>query len=232
MQRYLSGRSVAESRLGLLFNGMFKVPMQFLILFIGVMVFVFYLFTPPPLFFNEPELERVRRPAPHAAELAALEAQYDAGASTSKRARSSATLPALEPGERDAAARGGAAARLQTQRRRVRDGGARRWCSARRPGAETQGHRLRLPRASCCATLPSGLVGLLIAVILCAAMSSTASELTALGSTTTVDFYQRMLRAATATTRHDAAARRKLFTVLWGAASRSASRPSPRCSTT
>ena len=62
MQRYLSGRSVTESRLGLLFNGMFKVPMQFVILFIGVMVFVFYLFTQPPLFFNRAELERVRQP--------------------------------------------------------------------------------------------------------------------------------------------------------------------------
>ena len=59
MQRYLSGRSLTESRLGLLFNGLLKVPMQFLILFVGVMVFVFYQFNPPPLFFNEPALARV-----------------------------------------------------------------------------------------------------------------------------------------------------------------------------
>ena len=66
VQRYLSGRSVTESRLGLLFNGLFKVPMQFLILFVGVMVFVFYQFNPPPLFFNEPALRRVAATAARA----------------------------------------------------------------------------------------------------------------------------------------------------------------------
>lgn len=76
VQRYLSGRSVTESRLGLLFNGLFKVPMQFVILFIGVMVFVFYLFVRPPIFFNAPALDRVAA-GPHAAELAVLEHRFD-----------------------------------------------------------------------------------------------------------------------------------------------------------
>ena len=60
VQRYLAGKSIAESRMGLLMNGMVKVPMQFFILFIGAMVFVFYQFTPPPLFFNPVETNNIK----------------------------------------------------------------------------------------------------------------------------------------------------------------------------
>src|SRR5678816_2850934 len=77
VQRYLSGRSVTESRLGLLFNGLVKVPMQFLILFVGVMVFVFYQFNSPPLSFNEPALQRVATSA-DAPRLRVLEAAHRA----------------------------------------------------------------------------------------------------------------------------------------------------------
>ncbi|HMG53820.1 MAG TPA: hypothetical protein VK601_10060, partial [Kofleriaceae bacterium] len=84
VQRYLSGRSVAESRLGLLFNGMFKVPMQFVILFIGVMVFVFYVFVRPPLHFDAPTLARARAARP--AEVQALEARFDAAFAGERRA--------------------------------------------------------------------------------------------------------------------------------------------------
>src|SRR4029077_9952988 len=94
VQRYLSGRSVAESRLGLLFNGLFKVPMQFVILLIGVLVFVFYLFTPPPIFFNTPALERAQR-SEHGAPLRALQGRYDAAFET-QRAAASAYVGALE----------------------------------------------------------------------------------------------------------------------------------------
>ena len=75
VQRYLSGRSLTESRLGLIFNGLFKIPMQFCILLIGVLVFVFYLFTPPPIFFNTPALARVEGTA-HAGELRQLQARW------------------------------------------------------------------------------------------------------------------------------------------------------------
>ena len=75
VQRYLSGQSVTESRLGLLFNGLLKIPMQFLILFVGVMVFVFYQFNAPPLFFNESELARVAK-TPHADEMRLLQAEH------------------------------------------------------------------------------------------------------------------------------------------------------------
>ena len=75
VQRYLSGKSLSESRLGLLFNGIFKVPMQFLVLVVGILVFVFFLFQPPPVHFNSANLEKLRD-SEYAGELAQLEADY------------------------------------------------------------------------------------------------------------------------------------------------------------
>ncbi|MEL6273911.1 MAG: sodium:solute symporter, partial [Bacteroidota bacterium] len=76
VQRYLSGKSLTESRLGLLFNGIFKVPMQFLVLFVGVLVYVFYLFTAPPVHFNAANLEKVQADPIAAAALEDLEEEY------------------------------------------------------------------------------------------------------------------------------------------------------------
>jgi len=204
VQRYLSGRSVAESRLGLLFNGMLKVPMQFVILFTGVMVFVFYLFVRPPIFFNTPVLGKVAQ-GPHAAELSALEARYDA-AFVEQRAAAEAFVAdggsAAKEGLTSAAART-AAVRAE----------AKELVKRAVPDAETQdadyvflGFILRY--------VPAGLVGLLIAVIFCAAMSSISSELAALGTTTTVDLYKR-LTGRVATPAQDLLAS-KLFTAGWG----------------
>src|SRR4029079_9407872 len=92
--RYLSGRSVSESRLGLLFNGVLKIPMQFLILGVGVLVFVFYQFTAPPLVFNE----RVRAAVdgtPQAGEFAALETRW-AEVHATKRAAADRLVTALD----------------------------------------------------------------------------------------------------------------------------------------
>lgn len=211
VQRYLSGRSVTESRLGLLFNGLLKVPMQFLILFIGVMVFVFYQFTQPPIFFNTPALERMAQTA-HAGELQALQARYDE-AFDAQRTAARAYLEALrnQRGEVVAAKTTlrHAAARTDTLRNE-----AKALVAEALPDAETKdadyvfvGFVLRY--------IPSGLVGLLIAVILCAAMSSTASELSALGATSTVDLYKRF-STSRIPARHDLLVS-KLFTVLWGA---------------
>jgi Na+/proline symporter len=204
VQRYLSGRSIAESRLGLLFNGFFKIPMQFVILFIGVMVFVFYLFTKPPIFFNTPALERVAA-SEHAPELRALEARYDA-AFTKQRAAAERYVETHDEAARSALV----AAADTTEAIRAE---AKALVKRALPEAETKdsdyifiGFVLR--------HLPAGLIGLLVAVIICASMSSTASELSALGSTSTVDLYRRVLRRES-TPRHDLIAS-KLFTVLWG----------------
>ena len=209
VQRYLSGRSVSESRLGLLFNGMFKVPMQFLILFSGAMVFVFYLFTQPPLFFNAPVLGQLAA-GPHAGELAALETQY-AQAFARQRGAALDYVHALDAGS-DAA---GAHAQLREAARdtaHVREQ-TKALIGRALPEAEQKdvdyvflGFVIRY--------VPSGLVGLLIAVILCAAMSSISAELTALGSTTTLDLFQR-LRSTPLSARGGLLAS-KLFTALWG----------------
>jgi uncharacterized sodium:solute symporter family permease YidK len=199
---------VAESRLGLLFNGMLKVPMQFVILIIGVLVFVFHLFTQPPLFFNAPALARAERSA-HAAELRQLQERYDAAFAAQRRA-ASAYVAALQNG-------GAAAARAHLRATAARADAlreeARELVARAVPGAETKDADYVF-LSFVLEQVPRGLVGLLVAVILCAAMSSTASELAALGVTSTIDLYKRML-GPRAPARYDLLVS-KLFTVVWG----------------
>ena len=205
VQRYLSGRSVGESRLGLLFNGMIKVPMQFVILLTGIMVFVFYLFVRPPIFFKTPALEKVAA-GPHAAELSALEGRYDAAFEKQRAAAEAfaANGELAAKGELQAAAKETAAIRAE----------AKDLVKRALPHEDPKdtdyvfiGFVLRY--------VPAGLVGLLVAVILSAAMSSISSELAALGTTTTVDLYKRFSRKETSAS-HDLLAS-KLFTAAWGA---------------
>jgi len=207
--RYLSGRSVTESRLGLLFNGLFKVPMQFVILFIGVMVFVFYLFVRPPIFFNAPTLERVAK-SPHAQELTALERRFDE-AFDAQRAAAEAFVAA--PPESRGMARDNlreAAGRTKTIRDEVKT-----LVKRAVPDAETKDADYVF-LSFVLDYVPKGLIGLLIAVILCASMSSTSSELAALGSTTTVDLFKR-LRPRASSPRQDLLVS-KIFTAAWGVA--------------
>ncbi len=212
--RYLSGKSVTESRLGLIFNGMFKVPMQFVILFIGVLVFVFFLFTKPPIFFNSATLERVAA-TEHAPELAALEKRYDQ-AFTAQRVAAEAYVTASGTGAQEEVAKAQLRAAAASTNE-LRDE-AKKLVARALPDAETKdGDYVFI--SFVLKYLPSGLVGLLIAVILCAAMSSTSSELSALGSTSMMDLYKRLRHGKGAERsgepRHDVFVS-KLFTVLWG----------------
>ena len=210
VQRYLCGRSVAQSRLGLLFNGVFKLPMQVAILFVGVLVFVFYLFTPPPLLFNASLLERARH-TQYGPQLQALTQRHNE-AFEAQRSAAEVYLAALHSaGEREQAKAKLRAAAAQVKAVRTE---AQSLIARALPGAD--------PRDTDYVFLtfvlrhvPAGLVGLLVAVILCAAMGSSASELAALGSTTTIDLYKRLWRRP-ASDRHDLLAS-KLCTVLWGA---------------
>ncbi|GEN06018.1 transporter, SSS family [Myxococcus fulvus] len=206
--RYLTGRSITESRLGLLFNGVLKIPMQFLILFVGILVFVFYQFSTPPLLFNETLGERMRGSG-QAAEYAALETKWEE-VQSSKRAEVERYLSAGDEASRTGVREALRAAAGEASQVRK---DAKALVTRALPGAETKdsdyifiGFVKRW--------LPSGLFGLLIAVILSAAMSSIASELNALGATTTVDFYRRVFRPE-ASDRHVLIAS-KLFTVFWG----------------
>ena len=213
VQRYLSGRTVTESRLGLLFNGLLKVPMQALILFVGVMVFVFHQYGTTPVFFNESELVRLRA-TPHAAALRTLELEHQS-ASATMRTELGLLKRALDARPRDAAA-------LQAAEQRVRDAAGADADVRTRAKALIQ---RALPRPEpkdadyvflsfVMANLPRGLVGLLLAVIFCAAMSSTASELSALGQCTLVDFYRRKIRPQASDAHYLRMA--KLFTAGWG----------------
>lgn len=188
VQRYLSGASVSESRLGLMFNGMLKVPMQFLILFTGVMVFVFYLFTRPPVHFDEARLARLKAAAP--AEVAALEARHHE-AVDARRAAAFAFLEARgTPREDDARA----ALRAAAKRTDAVHGEAQKLIDRVLPGAETR-EPDHVFLSFVLAQFPVGLVGLLMAVIMCAAMSAVSSGLTSLGATTAVDFHFRIRQA-------------------------------------
>jgi solute:Na+ symporter, SSS family len=209
VQRYLSGASLTESRLGLLFNALVKVPMQFMILLVGVIVFVFYQFNPPPVFFNEAELKRIRN-TPLAAELQEIESAYGR-AFVEKRTVLAEWLStphsrASSPVSRDLKL---AEAKLRSIRERAKD-----LIAKADPRAETKDADY-IFISFVLKHFPPGLVGLLVAVVLCAAMSATAAALNALGTTTVVDFYQRTFKPGASNDHYLLAA--KLFTVFWGA---------------
>lgn len=209
--RYLSGRSITESRLGLLFNGVLKIPMQFLILFVGVLVFVFYQFTAPPLFFNESLRTRMQA-TPQASELATIESQWSR-VQEDKRVAVERFLAARDSGDEASVAASREQLRLTAAQAGTLRQDAKALVARALPGVETKDSDY-IFITFVKKWLPAGLFGLLIAVILSAAMSSIASELTALGATTTVDFYRRVFQRE-ASDRHVLVAS-KLFTVFWG----------------
>ena len=204
VQRYLGGRSITESRLGLLFNGILKIPMQFLILFIGILVFAFYMFEKPPVFFNSPTLAKAHQ-TEYSDELKAVEAQWDIAFNARRTAAQALTL------EDTPAAREGlkvAQARMDVLRKQ-----AKALIKKAVPKAELKDSDYIFV-SFVLKHLPHGLIGLLLAVILSAAMSSTASELNALGSTSIVDLYKRLLKPD-ASEEHIIKAS-KIATVFWG----------------
>ncbi len=211
VQRYLTGKSLAESRLGLMMNGLLKVPMQFIILFIGVMVFVYYQFNQPPVFFNDTVRAEVTE-TPQASEFNELEEEY-ARAFLSKKQAAGELLTALETGDEstiDLAQQ--ELNNLHSESEQIRSK-AKAVIAAALPEAETN-DKDYIFMNFVMKTLPIGIVGLLFAVIFSAAMSSTSSELNALGSTTTIDFYKRRIRQE-ASDKHYLKSS-KLFTLAWG----------------
>lgn len=207
VQRYLTGKSIAESRLGLLLNGLLKIPMQFLILFIGVMVFVFFQFNQSPIFFNQAVKERVEQMEGGAA-IKELEREYNLLFQEKKEVLERAVD--LEGEEKEAAYQ--QAQQLQEKENSLR---------AEVKKVIVEADPLAEPKDTdyvfitfVMNYLPHGLIGLLLAVIFSAAMSSTASELNALGSTTTVDIYKRSVRKEGSDLHYLYSS--KWFTFLWG----------------
>jgi len=187
--RYLTGRSIAESRLGLLTNALLKVPMQLAILSVGVLMFVFYLFVTPPLFFHPVESARMRAGAA-GAQWSALEAQHEAVAAA-RRASVERLLAARRAG--DEAGLGRLRAELGREQADLASTRGEAVALIRRedPGANTSDTNYVF-LTFVLAHLPTGLIGLVFAAIFAASMNSTSAELNALTSTTVVDVVHRV----------------------------------------
>lgn len=208
--RYLGGKSLRESRMGLIFNGLLKIPMQFVILFIGVLVFVFYQFNQPPVFHNQPLYQQALQ-TEHGAALEKLNDTYE----DLSRRKSLATHTLVDAIQKDNEGDKIAAQKevllLQQKENEVRDQVKKKIALAI-PGAKTQ-DRDYIFLNFVLTFLPHGIIGLLLAVMFSAAMSSMASELNALASTTTVDIYKRSIHAAGSDKHYVNAS--KSFTLMW-----------------
>lgn len=206
--RYLGGKSITESRLGLMFNGLLKIPMQFMILFIGVMVFVFYLFNQAPVFHNQVLKERAMQ-TEQGATIRELDRQYNE-LYARKQVAVHELVHAIQTNTQ-ADAEKEILLKLEEEEKVIRTN-VKEAIAKGIPGAKTQ-DRDYIFLNFVLTKLPHGIIGLLMAVIFCAAMSSMAGELNALSSTTTVDIYKRSMRQH-ADAKHYLAASR-WFTVLW-----------------
>ena len=211
VQRYLTGKSLAQSRLGLIMNGLLKIPMQLIILFIGVMVFVFYQFNTPPIFFNKVELNNIKS-SNYSEEVNNLENQFKV-LHDKKTVDIYSLLDAQKNEDK---------VRVQELKRSVLsieskmheiNNNVKTIVIKNNPSAETN-DKDYIFMSYVIDYLPTGVIGLLFAVMFCAAMSSTASELNALASTTTIDIYKRSIKKKE-NDRHYLMSS-KYFTLLWG----------------
>ena len=209
VQRYLSGKSLKEMQMGMIFNGILKIPMQFFILFIGVMVFIFYQFNPSPLNFN-PQAEITISNSEKANEYSKLERSLK----EVYFLKTKATDDLLE--NKNNANNLLKIKNLNEREKEIRD-------KAKKIIEEVSNNSLKRIESNdkdyvfisvILNNLPRGLIGLLIAVILSAAMSSTASELNALATTTTIDLYNRNKKNKSSEI--ETVNTTKMFTVFWG----------------
>jgi Na+/proline symporter len=196
VQRYLSGKSVKESQLGLIFNAILKIPMQFFILLVGVMVFVFYQFNASPIHFN-PKVESQILKTEYANEYQALEKEH---------AKNQDLIFNL--GRNDDATRKILNKKDSEYRIQAKEIISKANIVAEKNDKDYVFLHFILNK------IPKGLIGLLLAVILSAAMSSTASELNALATTTTIDLYKRNHRVKREDMHYVKAT--KWFTFGWG----------------
>ena len=212
VQRYLAGNSISDTRIGLLLNGIIKVPMQFFILLIGVMVFVFYQFVPPPIYFNPVEKQEIAQSA-LSEEFSSLETVYNQY-HEEKRVAIQNLLTAIDTDNSvDTDYYRDKIAEINGNAHAIRDE-AVDLIKANNP--ESDGNDTNYIFLSfVIAFLPAGLIGLVLAAILSASMSSTAAELNALASTTVIDIYKRIFVPA-ASEKHYLMIS-KLATIIWGA---------------
>ncbi len=211
VQRYLSGKSVRESQLGLIFNGILKIPMQFFILLVGAMVFVFYQYNPSPLNFNPAATQAVMQ-SEYQNDYKALEEDHQE-LEMEKRIAQNAFSAALELKEYNAIQQAKQNIIKINEKERASRDTAKELISKASTTVETNDKDYVFIHFIL-NNLPTGLIGLLLAVILSAAMSSTASELNALGTITALDLYKRNDKKPRDEKHYLLAT--KGFTLLWG----------------
>ena len=204
VQRYLSGKSLKQSRMGLVFNAILKIPMQFMILLTGVLVFVFYQFEQHPVLFNQVAIEEVRQ-SEFASEFKEIEEKHAIFHAKKKKAILAYTKAPNK--EKDALLN------LDKRGKEIRNEAKAIVLKANKDQSSKDSDYVFL--TFILNYLPKGIMGLLIAVIISAAMSSTAGEINALASTTMVDFYQRLGKKEL--NDQEKVTVSKWFTLLWGA---------------
>lgn len=211
VQRYLTGSSIRQSRLGLLLNGMLKVPMQFFILLTGVLVFIFYQFHKAPVFFNQPEYHAALQTSAKP-ELDRLSQRYDSVFQMRSDLNQEYLLAMRNQEDRRIEALQLELISADQSEKSVR-AEVKEVISEARPNAELN-DRDYVFITFILNQLPVGLIGLLLAVIFSAAMSASAAELNALGTTTSVDIYRRNI--AQQKDEHHYVRASRGFTLMWG----------------
>ena len=209
VQRYLTGKSVAQSRLGLLFNAIAKVPMQFFILFVGAMVFVFYLFIQPPMLFEKAAMASIAKQPQYGS----VEGRYEKA--WGDRQQAALSLNAARKND-DKQALADATARYRTAQHEIdaaRASGIQLFEKSQNQKAFNDTNYIFLTFVT--KYFPAGVVGLVIAVIFTAAMSSSSGELNSLAAVSVMDIYRRHFKP-NGTDRHYLLVSRFL-TAAWGA---------------
>ena len=211
VQRYLGGSSIKQSRMGLLANGIVKIPMQFFILFTGAMVFVFFQFVTPPLFFNPVQENKVKS-GEYSQQYKELEKQYN-NLNKEKQQHIKEMLTSIDAGNgpktNDAQEK---VQNIHKKEIKVRES-ALLLIKEANPGADTNDTNYIFLNFVI-HYLPIGLIGLVLASIISASMSSTSAELNALASTTVIDFYKRLIKKDASESHYLKIS--KLATVFWG----------------
>ncbi|GAA4783036.1 hypothetical protein GCM10023231_08360 [Olivibacter ginsenosidimutans] len=209
--RYLTGSSIRDSRLGLLMNGLIKVPMQFLILLIGILVFAYYQYNQPPIFFNKLELNKIEQSA-YQPELNKIKGDFKS-IFDEKHVLINQLSEALDQDNQQAIA----AIRTQLHHANAKTDTIRNRLASlmekNDPKADTHDNNYIFLNFVT-EKLPHGLVGLLIAIVILASMGSTASALNSLASTTIVDVYKRFLHKDGSEGAYLTASR--MATLFWG----------------
>jgi solute:Na+ symporter, SSS family len=209
--RYLTGRSIAQSRLGLIMNGLIKIPMQFLILLIGTLVFAFYQYHTPPIFFNKVELQKIEN-SNYKSQYAALQNDYELQ-QQQKRIHIHELVNALHQKDKVNEKKASLALKKTQARAESVRADVLRLLKENNESADTNDTNYVF-LSFVMEYLPVGLVGLLIAIIFLAAMGSTASGLNSLASTSVVDAYKRFFKKEASEQHYLSASR--WATVFWG----------------